>query len=67
MIKESGFFSCPKCGYDITSKYLRVLEGYTSRYVKLTSITSYPEGNDFDVECICPRCNTEFSFSDGDY
>ena len=63
--------NCPKCNYDIYKIYERVCEGGKSKYCKITNIHSGScggfYGTDWDVECICPKCKTEFMFSDGDY
>ena len=63
--------NCPKCNYDIYEIYNRVYEGGKSRYCKITNIHSGScgdfYGTDWDVECICPKCKTKFTFSDGDY
>jgi len=63
---------CPKCQYDIYSKYQSVLEGRNSKFVKITNFHSEFSLDAFnthgwDVECICPKCNTEWVFSDSDY
>ena len=66
-----GEMNCPKCNYDIYKIYERVCEGGKSKYCKITNIHSSScggfYGTDWDVECICPKCKTEFMFSDGDY
>lgn len=64
--------NCPKCNYDMFPIYDEVLyTGIDSKYCKVTNvrINSFEVvgGQDWDVECICPRCNTKFIFSDGDY
>lgn len=63
--------NCPKCNYDMFKLYDRVCKGGKSKYCKITNIHSgscgYFYGTDWDVECICPKCKTKFTFSDEDY
>lgn len=51
--------------------YCKVIEnGKRSEHCKITNIQpalSEDGGTDWEVECICPICKTEFCFSDGDY
>ena len=62
---------CPKCGYDLFSKYESVLDGHKSKFVKITnkhygfSLGAYTY--EWDVECTCPQCKTEWVFSDTNY
>jgi len=63
---------CPKCGYDIYSKYESVLGGRKSKFVKITN-GHYEFSPDafnaygWDVECTCPKCKTKWVFSDTNY
>lgn len=63
--------NCPKCNYSIFRIYSKVIEiGRPSKYCKITNVTpafSGDCGTDWVVECVCPECDTEFCFSDGDY
>ena len=64
--------NCPKCNYDIFEIYDRVCKGGKSKYCKIINVHSrncedFYDTTDWDVECICPKCKTEFTFSDGDY
>ena len=64
--------NCPKCNYDMFKIYSKVIEkGKNLKNCSITNIrcscTCDSNGTDWDVECICPRCKTEFSFMDGDY
>lgn len=63
---------CPKCGYDIYEKYNDVCEGHKSKFVKITNEHyefSFDVFNAYgwDVECTCPKCKTEWVFSDANY
>ena len=68
---DTDNMNCPKCNYDIYEIYNRVCEGGKSKYCKITNIHSSScgdfYGTDWDVECVCPKCKTKFTFSDGDY
>ena len=68
---DTDNMNCPKCNYDIREIYNRVCEGGKSKYCKMTNIHSSScgdfYGTDWDVECVCPKCKTKFTFSDGDY
>lgn len=63
--------NCPKCNYDMFGIYSRVCEGRTSKYCKIINIHRSNLGDfygtDWDVVCVCPKCKTKFTFSDGDY
>ena len=63
--------NCPKCHYDMFEIYDKVCNGSKSKYCKITNIHSSScgdfYGTDWDVECICPKCKTKFTFSDEDY
>ncbi len=64
--------NCPKCNYDMFEIYNKVIDtGQNSEYCKIKNIrpsrTCDYGGTDWEVECVCPRCKTEFSFIDGDY
>lgn len=65
--------NCPKCNYDMYHIYQRVLdEGKNARYCRITNCRPMisPEVigvTDWDVECICPKCKTKWTFCDGDY
>lgn len=63
--------NCPNCDYDMYNIYDGVCEGKKSKYCKITNIHSSFNGEfsgiDWDVECTCPKCKTEFYFSDGNY
>ena len=64
--------NCPKCNYDMFGIYNQVVEsGKNSKYCEITNIQSAYcgdfYGTDWNVECICPKCKTNFEFSDGDY
>lgn len=63
--------NCPKCNYNMFRTYCKVIEnGKRSEHCKITNIQpalSEDGGTDWEVECICPICRTEFCFSDGDY
>ena len=61
--------NCPKCNYDMLGIYDEVLNGKKSKYCKITNMHTcfYGDyiGYDWNVECVCPKCKTEFEFSDG--
>ena len=62
---------CPKCNYDMFEIYDKVYNGSKSKYCKIINIHNSSSGSfygtDWNVECICPKCKTKFTFSDGDY
>ena len=63
--------NCPKCNYDMFEIYDKVCNGSKSKYCKITNIHNSSSGGfygtDWNVECICPKCKTKFTFSDEDY
>ena len=64
---------CPKCNYDMFPIYDEVIRtGKDSKKCKIINIHTVSNleilgGTDWDVECICPKCKTKWTFSDGDY
>lgn len=64
--------NCPKCNYDMFSKYMSVTDGHKSKFIRIVNV--HPEYSldalntyGWDVECICPKCKTEWVFSDSNY
>lgn len=62
--------NCPKCGRDIYGLYEDYLYGNSNKYIKIENYHSFFDGeysgHEWDVKCICPRCNKRFYFSDSD-
>ena len=58
---------CPRCEYDISNIYAKVLNsGEKSKYCKIRVKGQTENGYIWSVNCTCPRCNTQFTFFDGD-
>ena len=60
--------NCPNCGYDLFDKYEAVCEGRNSKFIKITNCHSFFDGEysgfEWDIECTCPKCKTEWIESD---
>jgi uncharacterized Zn-finger protein len=61
---------CPNCGRNILDYVDVNWEKECDEYYKITNFHPYFDGefsgHEWTVECICPYCDTEFSYINGD-